>query len=285
MAEPVLHGPAVAARSLAARPARHTSAAPSPAASRTPGRSRATPASAHGSIGHRRRRSAAAPASPGERVQRPRSAPVASSSAVEAGAAVRSIPMSCTLALARPRRRREMAAENSRCAALSAQDRPHHDAPASRRSARPPEPGAVGVGSGERVVDLAHTASGAFGLAVVPNVRVSMNVLVRLSLAQASAGSVIVAAFCSVPRITRGCSACRYSARSDRHPHDPAAHDPPGHRARGRTSRRHPGRDRTGSCTGRGLGHAIHLSPGRPRSGFSRADHPVKNVRASRPPR
>ena len=49
--------------------------------------------------------------------------------------------------------------------------------------------------------------------AVVPNVRVSMNVLVRLSLAQASTGSVIVAAFCSVPRITRGCRACRYSAR------------------------------------------------------------------------
>ena len=50
--------------------------------------------------------------------------------------------------------------------------------------------------------------------AVVPNVRVSMNVLVRRSLAQASTGSVMVAAFCSVPRITRGCSACRYSARS-----------------------------------------------------------------------
>jgi hypothetical protein len=49
--------------------------------------------------------------------------------------------------------------------------------------------------------------------AVVLNVRVSMNVLVLLSLTQASAGSMMVAAFCSVPRITRGCSACRYSAR------------------------------------------------------------------------
>jgi hypothetical protein len=41
-----------------------------------------------------------------------------------------------------------------------------------------------------------------------------MNFLVRLSLAQASTGSVTVTAFCSVPRITRGCSACRYSART-----------------------------------------------------------------------
>lgn len=41
-----------------------------------------------------------------------------------------------------------------------------------------------------------------------------MNILVRRSLAQASTGSVMVAAFCSVPRITRGCSACRYSART-----------------------------------------------------------------------
>src|SRR6516225_990273 len=48
----------------------------------------------------------------------------------------------------------------------------------------------------------------------VPNVRVSMNFLVRLSLAQASTGSVMVAAFCSVPRITRGCKACRYNART-----------------------------------------------------------------------
>jgi hypothetical protein len=50
--------------------------------------------------------------------------------------------------------------------------------------------------------------------AVVPNVRVSMNILVRLSLAHASAGVVMPAAFCSVPRITRGCRACRYSART-----------------------------------------------------------------------
>ena len=41
-----------------------------------------------------------------------------------------------------------------------------------------------------------------------------MNVLVRLSLAQASTGSVMVAAFCNVPRITRGCNACRYSERT-----------------------------------------------------------------------
>ena len=41
-----------------------------------------------------------------------------------------------------------------------------------------------------------------------------MNVLVRLSRAQASTGSAMVAAFCNVPRITRGCSACRYSART-----------------------------------------------------------------------
>ena len=61
--------------------------------------------------------------------------------------------------------------------------------------------GAVRVGSGERLVDLAHAAPRAFRLAVVPNVRVSMNILVRLSLAQASTGSVMVAAFCNVPRI------------------------------------------------------------------------------------
>ncbi len=41
-----------------------------------------------------------------------------------------------------------------------------------------------------------------------------MKVLVRLSLAQASTGSVMVAAFCNVPRITRGCNACRYSERT-----------------------------------------------------------------------
>ena len=50
--------------------------------------------------------------------------------------------------------------------------------------------------------------------ATVPNVRVSRNFLVRLSLAHASAGSVMPVAFCSVPRITRGCRACRYSART-----------------------------------------------------------------------
>ena len=47
----------------------------------------------------------------------------------------------------------------------------------------------------------------------MPNVRVSMNFLVRLSLAQPSTACVMPGAFCSVPRITRGCSACRYSAR------------------------------------------------------------------------
>jgi hypothetical protein len=45
-------------------------------------------------------------------------------------------------------------------------------------------------------------------------VRVSMNFLVRLSLAQAAMGSVKVPAFCRVPRITRGCNACRYKART-----------------------------------------------------------------------
>ena len=50
--------------------------------------------------------------------------------------------------------------------------------------------------------------------ASVPNVRVSMNFLVRRSRAQASTGSVMAGAFCSVPRITRGCRACRYSART-----------------------------------------------------------------------
>ena len=48
---------------------------------------------------------------------------------------------------------------------------------------------------------------------VVPNVRASMNFLVRLSLAQPSTACVMPGAFCSVPRITRGCSACRYRAR------------------------------------------------------------------------
>jgi hypothetical protein len=63
-------------------------------------------------------------------------------------------------------------------------------------------------------VNLAYPASARSASAIVPNVRVSMNVLVRLSLAQASTGSVMVAAFCNVPRITRGCNACRYSART-----------------------------------------------------------------------
>ncbi len=41
-----------------------------------------------------------------------------------------------------------------------------------------------------------------------------MNFLVRLSRAQASTGSVMAVAFCKVPRITRGCKACRSSART-----------------------------------------------------------------------
>ena len=44
-----------------------------------------------------------------------------------------------------------------------------------------------------------------------------MNVLVRRNLAQASTGSVMVAAFCSVPRMTRGCSACRYTRAAATH--------------------------------------------------------------------
>jgi hypothetical protein len=49
---------------------------------------------------------------------------------------------------------------------------------------------------------------------MVPNVHVSMNFLVLLSRAQASTGSVMAVAFCKVPRITRGCRACRSSART-----------------------------------------------------------------------
>ena len=131
-------------------------------------------------------------------------------------AAVRSMPMSSALVRCSATKASRSAAENGSLLrrAMSAQEETSPQCTHSSNSGRSP-----GNGCRRDRVPVSETwilrtrRPARSASAVVPNVRVSMNVLVRLNLAQASAGAAMVAAFCSVPRITRGCSACRYSAR------------------------------------------------------------------------
>jgi uncharacterized lipoprotein len=136
---------------------------------------------------------------------------------MDAGAAARSTPMSSALVRCSSTKASRSAAENgsplrramSAAEATSPQCTQSSNSGSSTRYRVPSGSVQVNASWIMRTRRPARSAS-----AVVPNVRVSINVLVRLSLAHASAGMVISAAFCSVPRITRGCSACRYSART-----------------------------------------------------------------------
>jgi len=95
---------------------------------------------------------------------------VASALTIEAGAAPRVDPMSSALApLLRPRRRRDRRGERQPPRrAMSAQECDSTACTTAADRARPPVNAfSVGVGSAERLVDLAHASSRAFGLSVV----------------------------------------------------------------------------------------------------------------------
>src|SRR5439155_20733627 len=93
-----------------------------------------------------------------------------------------------------------------------------------------PVPRAVGVASGERLVNGAHAASGPFGLGPRPE-RARLDELPgppqpgpAIDRLRDARGVLQRAAY--YPRMQR----LQVQGAQGRHPHDPAVHDPPGHR-------------------------------------------------------